>query len=159
MRGWTPLRKRKKKKHIAWKGVIVQNNIELRKPEDGQPLVHKQSRLRNIPQPPYTRIPSDVTTSTRDTSTTPSPKLSLETFIHRDHLIDRRVMWANIHRGNDFFDVLEGKYIDVMQTLCFHEFDKFTRPRGPSIPFPVTEIYAAYGELVPKNKKQEGSSD
>ena len=64
-------------------------------------------------------------------------------------------MWVNHHYGKVFVEVLQGKYIDVMQTLCFHMFEQFTRPRGPSIPFSIMEDYTAYGEMVPKNKKQE----
>uniref|UniRef100_M1DVW1 Putative plant transposon protein domain-containing protein n=1 Tax=Solanum tuberosum TaxID=4113 RepID=M1DVW1_SOLTU len=49
---------------------------------------------------------------------------------------------------------LEGKHAEVLDTLKYHEFEKFTRPRGLYIPSWVREFYLAYGELVPKNKKK-----
>uniref|UniRef100_M1E092 Putative plant transposon protein domain-containing protein n=1 Tax=Solanum tuberosum TaxID=4113 RepID=M1E092_SOLTU len=49
---------------------------------------------------------------------------------------------------------LEGKHVEVLDTLKYHEFEQFTRPRGPYIPSWGREFYLAYGELVPKNKKK-----
>ncbi|KAG5589772.1 hypothetical protein H5410_040286 [Solanum commersonii] len=48
---------------------------------------------------------------------------------------------------------LDGKHSDVLETLRYHGFKQFTRPRGPYIPSWVRDFYAAYEELVPKNKK------
>uniref|UniRef100_M1DR30 Putative plant transposon protein domain-containing protein n=1 Tax=Solanum tuberosum TaxID=4113 RepID=M1DR30_SOLTU len=49
---------------------------------------------------------------------------------------------------------LEGKHPDVLETLRYHGFEQFTRPRDPYILSWVREFYTTYGELVPKNMKK-----
>lgn len=49
---------------------------------------------------------------------------------------------------------LEGKYSDVRDTLHYHWFDQFTRPRCPYIPLWVREVYTSFSELVSKSKNK-----
>uniref|UniRef100_M1DZZ6 Polyprotein protein n=1 Tax=Solanum tuberosum TaxID=4113 RepID=M1DZZ6_SOLTU len=48
---------------------------------------------------------------------------------------------------------LEGKYPNVRDTIHYHEYEQFTKPR-PYISSSVREFYIAYEELVPKSKKK-----
>uniref|UniRef100_M1DC69 Polyprotein protein n=1 Tax=Solanum tuberosum TaxID=4113 RepID=M1DC69_SOLTU len=52
-------------------------------------------------------------------------------------------------------ECLEGKYPDVMDTLRYYKFEKFTIPRGPYITSWVREFYTTFKELVPKSKNKE----
>ncbi|KAG5577103.1 hypothetical protein H5410_057237 [Solanum commersonii] len=49
---------------------------------------------------------------------------------------------------------LEGKYSGVRDTIYFHRFEQFTRPRGLYIPSWVRAFYTVYGDLVLKSMKK-----
>uniref|UniRef100_M1DZF7 Uncharacterized protein n=1 Tax=Solanum tuberosum TaxID=4113 RepID=M1DZF7_SOLTU len=49
---------------------------------------------------------------------------------------------------------LKGRYFGVRDTLHFHRFEQFIRPRGSYIPSWVWEFYTSYSDFVPKSKKK-----
>uniref|UniRef100_M1E1B3 Polyprotein protein n=1 Tax=Solanum tuberosum TaxID=4113 RepID=M1E1B3_SOLTU len=51
-------------------------------------------------------------------------------------------------------DGVVDRYPNLWDTLQFHRFEIFTRPRGPYIPTWVREFYTTYSDLVAKEKKQ-----
>ncbi|KAG5631030.1 hypothetical protein H5410_002747 [Solanum commersonii] len=54
-----------------------------------------------------------------------------------------------------FVEGLEGEHAEVLDTLMYHEFEQFRRPRDTYIPSWVRKFYLAYEKLVPKNRKKD----
>uniref|UniRef100_M1DJR5 Putative plant transposon protein domain-containing protein n=1 Tax=Solanum tuberosum TaxID=4113 RepID=M1DJR5_SOLTU len=140
--------KGKRKKHIARKGVAIEPDFD--ELEDKQPLINRRDALRTRSQPTATSTPS--VTPAQAPSITPAlpiiPPSRLLSRLKGDGL--RTIIEEKLLS----MDGLEGKHPNVLETLRYHGFEQFTRPRGPYITSWVRDFYTAYGELVPKNKKK-----
>ncbi|KAG5572257.1 hypothetical protein H5410_062023 [Solanum commersonii] len=110
-----------------------------------EPLTHQRSRRQARSQSSLTTIPATATPPETDLVPAQEPPVAPAPPIIPPPILLNRL------KGDGG---LEGKYPDVIDTLRYYEFEKFTRPQGPYIPSWVREFYTAYGELVPKNKKK-----
>uniref|UniRef100_M1DFP8 Putative plant transposon protein domain-containing protein n=1 Tax=Solanum tuberosum TaxID=4113 RepID=M1DFP8_SOLTU len=152
--------KGKRKRHIAKKGIAIESQVEWSKPEDDQPLIHRQNRLRDRPQPTPTKISSDASPPELDVVSASAPPLVAPAL----PVAPTPPILLNRLKGDGLRTILEdkllsvdgldGKHAEVLDTLRYHELEQFTRPRAPYIPSWVREFYLAYGWLVPNNNKK-----
>ncbi|WMV49882.1 hypothetical protein MTR67_043267 [Solanum verrucosum] len=71
--------------------------------------------------------------------------VGFRTQVHTPTILEKK--WLS---GDGVFD----KYPDVWETLRFHKFQQFTKPRNPYVPSWVQEFYAGYPRLFLKGKKK-----
>uniref|UniRef100_M1DXX6 Putative plant transposon protein domain-containing protein n=1 Tax=Solanum tuberosum TaxID=4113 RepID=M1DXX6_SOLTU len=81
-------------------------------------------------------------------------RLRLQSYLQKEVKARAEGLRTTLEEKQLSTDGVVDKYPEVWNTLKFHNFEVFTKPRGPYIPTLVGEFYAEYGELVSKGKKK-----
>lgn len=124
--------KGKRKKHIAIKGSAIETDFS--EPDDEQPLIHLQNRLRDRHQSTPTRVPLAVTPPTTEPvlAMAPPPVAPVLPVAPPPPRLQNRLKGNGLRiileENLLFVEGLEGKYDEVLDALRYQEFDQFTRP-------------------------------
>uniref|UniRef100_M1DXW6 Putative plant transposon protein domain-containing protein n=1 Tax=Solanum tuberosum TaxID=4113 RepID=M1DXW6_SOLTU len=144
--------------HSGSEGESFDSQAALSDPEDDQPLQSRRVEICARSHPDSSRTQA-ATPPTADTVPALAPPVAPvpPVQIPPPRLLNRlKADGLRIILEEKLISTvgLVGKFSIVRDTLQFHRFEQFTRPRGPYIPTWVREFYTGYGDLVPKGKKK-----
>uniref|UniRef100_M1DEK4 Integrase core domain containing protein n=1 Tax=Solanum tuberosum TaxID=4113 RepID=M1DEK4_SOLTU len=131
-------------------------NLTQKVEEQEELLIHRRNRHQATSQSSPTRVPSAATPIEIDVVLAQTPLVTPALSIAPPPRLLNKLKGEGVRTILEekllSTEGLEGKYPGVH----YHEFEQFTKPRGPYIRSWVWEFYTTYGELVPKEKKKAG---
>uniref|UniRef100_M1DUN0 Putative plant transposon protein domain-containing protein n=1 Tax=Solanum tuberosum TaxID=4113 RepID=M1DUN0_SOLTU len=153
-----PRDKGKRKKHVAKKRVVIDPDFVDSEAE--LPLIDRRRALCARSQSTATSTPLAAALPNTEPVPTQTPPPVAPALLEDPPLprLLNRLKEDGLHTILEekmlSVEGLEGKHAEVLDTLRYHEFEQFTRPRDTYIPSWVRKFYLAYGELIPKNRKK-----
>uniref|UniRef100_M1DS34 Putative plant transposon protein domain-containing protein n=1 Tax=Solanum tuberosum TaxID=4113 RepID=M1DS34_SOLTU len=117
-------------------------------------LKQRRAELRSkAVDDPLARLPAPPTPATVQAPQVPPTPVHPRRSINR---LKASGLQTSLEEKQLSTDGMVDNYPDVWETLCFHKFHQFTKPRNPYVPSWVQEFYESYARLFLNGKKKVG---